>query len=255
MRAAFLLLGALLVTGCAPNSVQQQAGFARTEIRPAKPRAAVGEIVRFDLRPPVSRGTEWDLDIYNRVRFVGGDTSPHRFWVAEHEPIYLETIVAPWDGPEGERGTDTAWLWYALRDAGEKESINRPLPVAREPYTELAPVTFVSAVSPPTEEKAPRLSYTRPSQRHEVRFKSTTDVGSPSLPKVRAALVQTGGKKILYAEIQVNFGEARKETLGYETTLSYGGGVEGAVDVVVVEWVGHGDYFGTFQVHRMNIPG
>lgn len=252
LRAAStsLLIAIALTAGCGPVNVQQQAGFGRTDIRAAKSTAEVGEIVRFDLRPPVSRGTEWDLDTYNRVRFVGGEDSTHRFWVAEHDPIHLETIVPPWTPKtEQEKTEDTGWLWFALRDSGEKEPIRRSVPVVAEPSKEIAPVAFTSVFS--TAEKNPRLWHTRTAQRHEVTFKTVTEKGVPRLPRVRAALVQTTAKKVLYAEIHLDLGYQQKEDVGYETTLSYPLTVEGPVDVVVVEWVGHGDYFGPFRVHRL----
>ena len=254
MRATFPFFLVVLAIACGPISVQQQVGFARTDIRVAKSRGVVGEIVKFDLRPPVSSGTEWDLEAFNRVRFAGKEPSSNLFWVAEHDPVHLETIIAPWDSETpGDQRKDTGWLWYSLRDAGEREPLKQALPITREPYKELAPVTFVSAHS--SAERNPRLWITRTAQRNEVWFKTTTDVGAPFLPKVRAALIETVGKKILYAEIRVNFGIARNETISYETTLSYPPTVTGPVEVIVVEWVGHGESFGPFQVHRITVPG
>jgi hypothetical protein len=254
LLGAVTMFAAFAAFGCSAINVQQQAGFARADIRPTAIPAKVGDIVQFSLLPPVSRGTEWDLETFNRARFPGDPPEEHLFWVAEHEPVHLEAIVAPWDPktPEEQRQAQ-GWLWFALRDSGSTEPLRRPLPIRRAPYKELAPVAAASGFS--IRDRAERLTYARANERHELVFKTTTDMGTPALPQVRSALVETEGKRILYAEIKVNFGEVRKETVSYETTLSYPLSVAGPVEVVVVEWVGHGTYFRPFQVYRVTTPG
>jgi hypothetical protein len=253
MRAVFSLVCVALLVGCGPVNIQQETAFGKTEMVPAQIPGKVGDVVRFQLRPAVVQGTEWDLETYNRVRFRGNPPSVSQFWVAEHTPIYLEAIVAPWEPATiRERTEAKGWLTFALRGAGESQPIDRPLPIKREPFKEIAPVYFKSVYS--SVEKNPRLWFTRTAERNEVTFKTKNDSGVPQLPNVRTALVETANQKVLYAEVRSNFGEDAKETVGYETTLSYPLTVTGPVSVVVVEWVGHGAYAGAFEVFRLTVP-
>jgi hypothetical protein len=257
MRAAISPVLVVLLTplACGPVNIQQEAGFTKTDVVPRQIPAKVGDLVRFELRPPVSQGTEWDLETYNRVRFSGNPPSVSQTWVAEHDPIHLEAMVPPWDPvTQKERVESKNWFTFALRNTGgESQSLNRPVPIHRAPFQQLAPVTVRSVYA--SKEKNPRLWFVRTAERNEVTFKTVNDMGVPQLPEVRAALVTTANQQVLYAEVHSNFGEERKETVGYETTFSYPLTVSGPVSVVVVEWVGHGAYAGAFEVFRLTAPG
>jgi hypothetical protein len=166
----------------------------------------------------------------------------------------METIVSPWDpGPGRARAAAKGWLWYGLREHGEMEPLDRELPIQRLEFREIAPVTFASTYT--QAEGAPRLASSSKNGRVTVTYTTPVEAGAPNAPGVNAMLLETGGKKILYAEVRTNFGTASKERLGYDVTLSYAESAGAPVEVIVAGWIGHGDYYGPFSVTKMVVTG
>jgi hypothetical protein len=250
MRLARLLLAslALLSVGCPPN-VQQEAGFRDTVLMPAHLERPVGDLVQFEVRPPVARGTQWILEAHGLARFAGGD--PTRLeWTAENKPILMESIVAPWNQTEDPSRGRVGWLWFGVPE-GMTQPLDRDLPVRPLPYRDVTPVTTSATFSIEKRSDAP-ISFARVGDRIVVKYQTPIDLGAPYEPQVGAMLIETAGKKVLYAEVKTNFGQQAKERIGYDVSLSYAAAsVSGPVEVVVVEWIGHGEYHGAFDVHRL----
>jgi len=248
MRLAGLLISslALFCAGCPPN-VQQEAGFKDTVLLPAHFERPVGDLVRFEVRPPVARGTHWVLDAHGLARFTGDDPS-HLEWTAENKPIVVESIVAPWNQTEDPRRGRIGWLWFSVPE-GASQPLDRDLPVRPLPYRDVGPVTTSAVFSIEKRGDSP-LSFAKVGDRIVVKYQTPIDLGRPFEPRVGAMLIETVGKKVLYAEVKTNFGERAKEHIGYDVSLSYAASIPSPVEVVVVEWVGHGLYQGAFDVHR-----
>lgn len=244
-----------LVSACV-SSLQDRAAFKKAEIVPAKIRAAVGDVVEFQVRPPVREGTRWMLETYPPVRFSREGDRQFYDWIANGHPIHLQAIIGPWDvRMRGAESGRLSWLWYAADDESEPEPYEEPLPVQRLPYREIAPVTASSAFDIGPREPRLSASYSEKADRVYVIYKTPVEKGSPTLPGVHPMLVETQGKKILYAEVWTDFGQVPTERVGYRVTLSYAGSIKGPIEVVLVEWTGHGESAGPFDVHRMTISG
>lgn len=260
-RARFgaVLAAAPIALALAPacvSSLQDRAAFKKSEIVPAKIRAGIGDLVEFQLRPPVRDGTRWMLETYPPVRFSREGDRQFYDWVANGHPIHLQAIIGPWDvRMRGAESGRRSWLWFAANDESEPEPYEEPLPIQRLPYREIAPVTASAAFDVGTRE--PRLagSYSEKADRVYVTYKTPVEKGTPALPGVYPMLVESQGKKILYSEVWTDFGQFPFEKVGYLVTLSYAGSIKGPVEVVIVEWTGHGDTAGPFDVHRMTISG
>jgi len=248
------VLALLACTGC-PTNIQQHAAFASAEIRPGKIPAAVGDVVRFEVIPDVPRGSEWLIDSHGRARFVIDQMMSHADWVAAGQAIPFEAIVSPWDPQDAyQREATRGWLWFGLKDSGANRSIDRDLPIDRLPFREIGAVTVTAAFS--LAKREPRLSYQVVRDRMVVSFQTPISQGFPYAPRVKAMLLETGGKKRLYAEVWMNYGDQPKEPIGYEVTVSYpAASITDPLELVVVEWLGHGWYYGPFEVHRTVIGG
>jgi hypothetical protein len=242
-----------LFSGCV-STLQDRAAFKRAEILPTKIQAGIGDVVTFELRPPVRQGTRWMLETYPPVRFARTDDRQFYDWVANGRPIHLEAIVGPWDVrmPGAESGR-TSWLWFAANDEAEPEAFEVPLPIQRLPYQEIAPVSASTAFDVGSREPRLAASYSERANRVYVTYKTAVDKGTPHLPGVYPILVETRGKKVLYTEVWTDFGQFPFERVGYRVTLSYSADVKGPIDVVLVEWTGHGETAGPFDLHRLTI--
>jgi hypothetical protein len=242
------LAGTIACVGCVTN-MQQHLAFATASVVTEHAAVRIGDVIRFDVRPPVAAGTRWTLECHGRARFAADPTSSILNWTAQSEPVRMETVQAPWDPPPGrDPASSRGWLWFGLEDHGESSALDRNLPAERLPYRELGPVTFSSVVST-SEHKTP-LSARLYEGRVLVTYSTPVGVGVPLAPSVDAKLVESGGKDVLYAEVSTNFGELPKQRLGYEVTLSYAVTAAGPVDVVVVGWIGHGPYYSPFTLDR-----
>jgi hypothetical protein len=242
-----------LSPGCL-SSLQDRAAFKKSEIVPVKIQAGVGDIVPFELRPPVREGTRWMLETYPPVRFAKTEDRQFYDWVANGHPIHLEAIIGPWDvRMRGAESGRTSWLWFAANDEAEPEALEMPLPIQRIPYREIAPVSASSAFDIGAREPRLAASYSERAGRVYVIYKTPIDKGTPHLPGVYPMMVETRGKNILYAEVWTDFGQYPFERVGYRVTLSYSADVKGPVELVLVEWTGHGDTAGPFEVHRLMI--
>jgi hypothetical protein len=238
---------ALVCVGCPPN-VQQHAGFRRATIEPNAIQRPVGDLVTFEILPPVTRGTHWTLESHGLARFVGDDTG-RIDWVADTRPIRMESVVAPWEPAQKRSSGGRGWLWFGMGDGAATEPLDVDLPVRPLPYREIAPVTYQSVFS--LEPRDPRISFRKTEDRVLVTYRTPMDDGVPYAPRLGAMLLETGGRKILYAEVKTNFGERPKERIAFDVTFSYSASIADPVEVVVVEWVGHGLYYSSFDVHRM----
>jgi hypothetical protein len=248
MRSKIGLVASVLCVSCVTN-LQQHLAFDNASLLPDGVEAHVGELVRFEVRPPVAVGTRWFLECHGRTRFAAEPTSSALFWTAQSTPIVMETIQAPWDpAPGRDRASSRGWLWFGLLDHGENTAFDRELPNQRLPYRELAPVTFSSTFSS-APHQTPLTAHLYQG-RVLVTYSTPTDFGLPRAPSVDAKLVETGGKNVLYAEVSTNFGDVPKQRLGYDVTLSYPVNAAGLVEVVLVSWVGHGTYYSAFNVDR-----
>lgn len=248
-------LAAALIVACV-STLQDRAAFKKAEIVPEKIRAGIGDIVEFELRPPVREGTRWMLETYPPVRFVRSGDRQFYDWVANGHPIHLEAIVAPWEvRMRGAESGRTSWLWFASNDESDPEPYETPLPIQRLPYKELGPVTANSAFDVGPREPRMAASYSEKADRIYVTYKTPIEKGTPHLPGVYPMLLESQGKRILYAEVWVDFGEFPVEPVGYRVTLSYAASIKGPIEVVLVEWTGHGDTAGPFEVHRMPVSG
>lgn len=243
------LLAVPFLTGCPPN-VQQQAGFQDAVVAPAVLERPVGDLVRFEVRPPVARGTQWFLEAHGFARFVGDDRS-HVQWTADRSPIQMEAVVAPWDPVQNREKGGRSWLWYSVPE-GTAQPLARDLPVRPLPYREIAPVTFSSAFSKGPRE--PRMDFTRNADRVTITYRTPAAGGVPIAPLVGAMLLETAGKRVLYGEVKTNYGERSRETVAYDVTFSYAATVPSPVEVVVVEWVEHGVYGEAFDLERLVVP-
>jgi hypothetical protein len=247
-----------LVAGLAALScvsyLQQYVAFGKATIHPATVKATVGDIVAFEARPPVPEGSIWSLSCHGRVRFSEHRDESSLDWAANPHAVRLETIVSPWDPPLGQVHTSQNWLTYSLREEGEVSALERDLPIAREPFREITPVTFSAAYAPGA--KKPEITVGERTGRAFVRYRTETVKGVPAAPFIDAMLLETRGRTILYAEVRSNFGEVEQEPVGYEVTLSYDAGrVHAAVEIIVVGWMGQGDYSKPFTVTRYPSPG
>jgi len=256
MRLVSLAPALLLCTACA-SDLQQQAAFGAAPVVPARIDAHVGDVVAFQVRPPVAEGSQWLLECHGRARFANAPTSSAIEWIATPEPIRMEAVQSPWDTPpERWRASSRAWLWYGLAEHGESQPLDRELPVRRLPFREIAPVTFASTFS--IAPHPSKISARRERGRILVTYATPVEPGAPRAPTVDAMLLETDGKRMLYAEVTANFGQVNPsltppEPIGYEVTLSYDGSVPSPIEVVVVGWIGHGSYYRAFTVDRMNL--
>ncbi|HEX7671813.1 MAG TPA: hypothetical protein VF395_19600 [Polyangiaceae bacterium] len=244
------MVASLVSTGCAPPNVQQHAGFRRATVAPNGLERPVGQLVPFSVFPPVAKGTRWSLESHGLARFVGDDTG-RIDWVANTTPIRMEAMVAPW-GPNKDAPSGRGWLWFGMGEGAGTEPLDLDLPVHPWPYHEIAPVTYSSAFS--IEPRKTRLSFERTVDRVKVLYRTPVESGVPYAPRIGAMLLETDGRKILYAEIKTNFGDRAQEPMGYDVTFSYAAAATPArdpVEVVVVEWIGHGVYYGPFDVQRL----
>ncbi len=249
------LLTATLVScvACMTN-VQQHSAFGTALVVPDAVDGHVGDVLRFELRPPVAAGTNWILECHGRTRFADDPLASAIEWTAESRPIHMETVVSPWDPIPGHvRAAARGWLWYGLLEHGESEALDRDLPIHRLEYKQIAPVTFSSVVS--LRDTKGRMAFREQSGRVYVTYLTPVDFGVPMAPSVDAMLVETGGKRVLYAEVKTDFGTMPKEKTGFEVTLSYDARVPAPVEVVVVGWVGHGNYYAPFTVDRLLVDG
>jgi len=253
--ARVLVIPLLLVGGCV-STLQDRAAFKRAEILPAKIPAAIGDVIQFEIRPPVREGTRWMLETYPPVRFTRSDDKQFYDWVANGHPIHLEAVIGPWDvRMRGSESGRASWLWFAANDESDPEPYEVPLPIQRLPYRELGPVTATAAYDVGSREPRLTASYSERADRVYVTYKTPIEKGTPRLPGVYPILVETRGKKILYVEVWTDFGEYPFERVGYRVLLSYSGAIKGPIDVVLVEWTGHGESAGPFDIHRMVISG
>ena len=242
-------LTALFAVACTTN-LQQHTAFGSAPVTPDPIEARVGDLVSFEVRPPVANGSNWMLECHGRARFADDPKASALEWTAQPRPLHMETIVSPWDPIPGHvRAAAQGWLWFGLRDHGESEALDRELPIRRVDYRDVAPVTFTSSFSIRPDQQ--KLSFTEREGRIVVTYLTPTDLGVPRAPSIDAMLVETAGKRVLYAEVKTDFGTIAKEKTGYEVTLSYPATVAAPVEVVVVGWVGHGSYFAPFTVDRL----
>jgi hypothetical protein len=244
-----------LLSACV-STLQDRAAFKKAEVFPPKIRAGIGDVIDFQVRPPVREGTRWMLETYPPVRFAREGDRQFYDWVANGRPIQLQAIIGPWDvRMRGAESGRRSWLWFAANDEADPEPYEEALPIQRLPYREIAPVTASSAFDVGAREPRLAASYSEKADRVYVVYKTPVEKGTPALPGVYPMLVESQGKKILYTEVWVDFGQFPFERVGYRVTLSYAGSIRGPVEVVVVEWTGHGESAGPFDVHRMTISG
>src|SRR5689334_21625189 len=127
-QSAFLAAGALLMAAGCVSSLQDRSAFKRAEILPAKINAAIGDVIQFELRPPVREGTRWMLEAYPPVRFARTDDKQFYDWVSNGHPIHLEAVVSPWDiRMRGAESGRTSWLWFSANDESEPEPYEEAL--------------------------------------------------------------------------------------------------------------------------------
>lgn len=256
LRLARVLVVPLLVLGGCVSSLQDRTAFKRAEILPTKIQAAIGDVVQFELRPPVREGTRWMLETYPPVRFTRSDDQQFYDWVANGHPIHLEAVVGPWQvRMRGAESGRTSWLWFAANDEADPEPYEQALPIQVLPYKELGPVTASSAFDVGSREPRLAASYSERADRVYITYKTPIEKGTPRLPGVYPILVETRGKKVLYAEVWTDFGEYPFERVGHRVLLSYSGAIKGPLEVVIVEWTGHGESAGPFDIHRLLISG
>jgi hypothetical protein len=253
LAGASILFG--LLSACV-STLQDRAAFKKAEIFPARIRAGIGDVVDFDIRPPVRQGTRWMLETYPPVRFAREGDRQFYDWISNGRPIRLQAIIGPWDvRMRGAESGRLSWLWYAANDESDSEPYEEPLPIQRIPYSEISPVTTTSAFDVGPREPRLAASYSEKADRVYVVYKTPIEKGTPRLPGVYPMLVETQGRNILYAEVWTDFGQFRFEPVGYRVTLSYAASIKGPVEVVLVEWTGHGESAGPFEVYRMTVSG
>ena len=243
------VVAALLGSTACVSYFQEYVAFGNAPVHPNVMAAEVGDIVPFEVRPAVPPGSEWSLECMGRVRFADQPTASSVDWTASPRAVRLETVVSPWDPLPPSEHPSRKWLSYSLRDQGETDVLDRELPFHRVAFREVGPVTFASAFALGGD--APTLSVTDRGERIVAAYRTPTDKGVPRAPKVDAMLLESGNRTILYAEVRTDFGSVPKEPVGYEVTLSYAKArVQGPVEIVVVGWIGHEDYWKPFQVMR-----
>ncbi|MBM4363649.1 MAG: hypothetical protein FJ104_13285 [Deltaproteobacteria bacterium] len=246
-------LAALLVAGCV-TSLAQHAAFARAEVLP---RAAVprdpGDTVGFELRPRVTRGSEWIVEAGGAVRFAGGTPYMLAGFTADGTPLRLEALVRPFPGdPLSPEGEARPLLRFGLADVGAVEPFDAPAPVACIAHREIAAVTTSSSFS--LGRRPVPLAAERRRGRTVVTFQSPVAAGEPRAPRVRATLLETAeGRRLLYAEIVLRYGALPLEPVGHEVELSVGPEVSAPFGAVVVTWATHGVHHGPFEVHRLHV--
>lgn len=252
LRAA-AALAALCVAGCV-TSLAQHAAFARAEVLP---RAAVprdpGDTVAFELRPRVTRGSEWIVEAGGSVRFAERAEYVLAGFRADGTPLRLEALVRPYPGdPLAEDGGARPLLRFGLVEVGAVEPFEGPAPVACIAHRELSAVTASSSFS--LAQRPEPLVAARRRGRTVVTFQSPVAAGEPRAPRVRATLLETAeGKRLLYAEIVLRYGALPLEPVGHEVELSVGPEVAAPFGAVVVTWATHGAHHGPFQVHRLHV--
>jgi hypothetical protein len=248
LRGSMAVVAALSTASCM-SYLQQYVAFGKAVVHPATVKAAVGDVMPFEVRPPVPAGSIWSLTCRGRVRFAEHREESSLDWAANPHAVQLETIVSPWDPERGQTHTSQTWLWYSLREEGAVSALERDLPLSREPYREITPVTFAAAYAPGAQK--PEITVGERAGRAFVRYRTPTERGVPYAPSIDAMLLETRGRTVLYAEVRSNFGDVEQEPVGYEVTLSYDAGrVHSAVEIVVVGWMAHGDYSKPFTVTR-----
>jgi hypothetical protein len=246
LAASVLALG-----GCVAcvSYLQEYVAFGNAPLSPAPRSAEVGDLVPFEVRPPVPAGSMWSLQIRQRVRFTDTPEATSRDWTASPTAIHLETMVSPWDPPVGREHSSHDWLWYSLRDQGESNVLERDLPFRRVAYREIAPVTFAATFAPGAKE--PELSVTERNGRIIATYRTPTEQGTPHAPRIDTMLLESGNRTILYAEVRSDFGNVAREPIGYDVTLSYDKSrVSAPAEILVVGWMGNGDYWKPFTVNR-----
>jgi hypothetical protein len=229
--------------------VKEYSAFGDAPIHPERVSAEVGDIVPFEVRPAVPAGSEWSLECYGRVRFADQKESSGMDWTANPHAVRLETIVSPWDPLPPSEHTSRRWLSYGLRSEGESSVLDHELPFHRVAFKEIGPVTFAAVFA--TGGDAPTLTVAEAGERVVATYRTPTDKGVPQAPHIDAMLLESGNRTILYAEVRTDFGSVPREPIGYDVTLSYAKArVQGPVEIIVVGWIGHDDYWKPFTVTR-----
>lgn len=254
LRVFGLVVPLLVGASSCVSYVQEYVAFGNATLEPSSVSAEVGDLVPFEIRPAVPPGSEWSLECHGRVRFAESPDASSLDWTANPHAVRLETVVSPWDPmPPGERSSQK-WLSYSLRDQGETAFVDRELPFHRVAYREIAPVTFASTYAIGGD--APTLTVNDRGERVVVTYRTAADKGVALAPRVDTMLLESGNRTILYAEVRTDFGIVPKEPMGYDVALSYAKArVTGPVEIIVVAWVGHGDYWKPFTVSRYPDPG
>ncbi|HEX4335435.1 MAG TPA: hypothetical protein VH062_05945 [Polyangiaceae bacterium] len=249
VRQAIVALAVL--TGCVScvSYLQEYVAFGKAPVHPSTVPAEVGDLVEFELRPPVPAGSRWSLQTRGRVRFADAPQASSLDWTATSRAIHLQTIVSPWDPATLGAPAARQWLTYGLRDEGESSQLDRDLPVQRAPFTTAGPVTYAATFALGGD--TPTLGMADAGERVVFTYRTPADQGVPLAPKIDAMLVESGKRTILYAEVRMDFGEVARERVGYDVTLSYAKArAPGPVEVIVVGWTGHGEYWSPFTVTR-----
>ncbi|HVW27158.1 MAG TPA: hypothetical protein VHC69_17450 [Polyangiaceae bacterium] len=223
--------------------------FGDASVYPPLVSAEVGDLVPFEVRPAVPAGSQWSLECRGRVRFTDQPTSTGLDWTANPRAVRLETIVSPWDPLPPSEHPSRAWLSYSLRDEGEASILDRELPFRRVAFKEIGPVTY--SFSYAVGGDAPSLTVADRGERIVATYRTPADKGVPLAPRIDAMLLESGNRTILYAEVRTEFGTIPKELVGYDVTLSYAKArVTGPVEIIVVGWIGHDQYWKPFTVTR-----
>jgi hypothetical protein len=231
------------------STVKEYTAFGDAPVHPSVVSGEVGDLVTFEVRPAVSPGSQWSLECYGRVRFANQPTSTSLDWMASPHAVRMETVVSPWDPLPPSLHSSRRWLSYGLRDEGESDMLDRELPIHRVEFKEIAPVTFAATYKIGGD--SPTLTVADAGERVVATYRTPTEKGVPQAPKIAAMLLESGNRTILYAEVRTDFSAVPREPMGYDVTLSYAKArVTGPVEVVVVGWVGHDDYWRPFTVTR-----
>jgi hypothetical protein len=246
-RLACAIVATLAGSISCVSALQEYTAFGEAPVHPEVVSAEVGDVVPFEVRPAVPPGSQWSLQCFGRVRFAEHPESSSIDWVANPHAVRLETIVSPWDPLPPSQHTSQHWLGYGLREEGESSVLDRELPFHRVEFKEIGPVTFAAtfAIGGDT----PKLTVADAGERIIATYRTPTDKGVPLAPHIDAMLLESGTRTILYAEVRTDFGSVPKEPMGYDVTLSYAKArVAGPVEIMVVEWIGHEDYWRPFTV-------
>lgn len=231
------------------SAVKEYSAFGEAPVYPEHVSAEVGDLVPFEVRPAVPVGSEWSLLCWGRVRFAEKTDSSALDWSANPHAVRLETIVSPWDPLPPSEHTSRRWLSYGLLMEGESSVFDRELPFHRVAYKEIGPVTFAATFA--TGGDAPTLTVADAGERVVATYRTPTEKGVPHAPHVETMLLESGNRTILYAEVRTDFSSVPKEPVRYDVTLSYAKArVQGPVEIIVVGWTGHEDFWRPFTVTR-----